>query len=372
MKSYSIQFLSRAGLFCSMIFVPLIIKEVFQGTDIDIGIIVALYAIAVFVSSIIFGRLSDIKGRRKFLRIGLLASTIAFFAQIFAFNTISFAILRFIAGFCAGIFPPSLIAYVYESKKLMGKFASFGSLGWAFGSFFAGFIGLIWQTKIVFVFSSLFFFISFLISFRLPKVKRKIVHVPLFPKKLIKKNLSVYLGIFIRHSGASMIWVIFPIYITNLGADKFWIGVIYSLNMITQFLVMFFVTDKLKSKVLILIGFLLSSFTFFSFTLARDYVELMFTQIPLGFSWAFLYVGCLKFVTEKNIERATASGFLGSVLSLSTIFGAFFGGVLASFFGHNGVIYIASIMALIALSVFYFLEKLNFKKLNNDRIFIIY
>ena len=362
MKSYIIQFLSRAGLFCSIIFVPIIIQEDFNGSDLDVGIIIAIYSFAVFISMITFGRLSDIKGRRKFLRIGLFASSITFFIQIFAYDTVSFAVLRFIAGLCAGIFPASLIAYVYESKKLMGKFASFGSLGWSFGSIIAGYIAVIWYTQSVFIFSSLFFFISFLISLRLPKIERVTIKVPLFPKKLIKKNMSVYSGIFIRHSGATMIWVFFPNYILDLGASKLWIGIIYAINMGTQFFVMFFITDKVKSKTLMQIGFILSSITFFSFTLARDYIEILPTQIPLAFSWAFLYVGSLKFVTEKNIERATASGFLESILRLSTIFGAMVGGILASFYGRNGVIYIASIMAIIAYISFNYFEKTNHDK----------
>jgi len=74
-------------------------------------------------------------------------------------------------------------------------------------------------------------------------------------------------------------------------------------------------------------------------------------QVLLGFSWATLYVGCLKVLTETNPETGTAGGLFNSVLSLSSILGPILGGVLA---GGALVLpmYAASGMSAAALSVY--------------------
>ncbi len=75
------------------------------------------------------------------------------------------------------------------------------------------------------------------------------------------------------------------------------------------------------------------------------------TQIVLGFSWATMYVGSLKFITEKNTETATAGGWFNSVTSLSSIVGPILGGFIATI-GYDLTFVVAAAMALVALGVF--------------------
>lgn len=56
----------------------------------------------------------------------------------------------------------------------------------------------------------------------------------------------------------------------------------------------------------------------------------MAIQILLGFSWATLYVGSLKFIIETNEETGTAAGLFNSVMSFASIVGPVLGGILAA------------------------------------------
>ncbi|MDI6917018.1 MAG: MFS transporter [Thermoplasmatales archaeon] len=353
MKPNIIQFLTYSATSSSMIFIPLFAEE-FGASDFEIGIIGGVYGFTMFFSSYVFGRMSDVYGRKMFLLIGLFACAVSFPLQALAFSPLALCMARGFVGFSLGIYPAALVTYVYESKRRLGRFTGFGSLGWAVGNFAAGIIAVYWE---IFMLGSVFFTAAFLIALKMdvPKTRLK---VSFFPANVIKKNFSVYLSFFLRHTGAQAVWIIFPLYILSLGASKFWVGALYFINTFTQFLVMQKI-DRFKSHDLVVTGLVLSAFTFLSFTLAPNFYWLIPTQILLGFSWSCIYVGSLKFVMEKNIEKATSSGLLNSTTSLSAIIGPITGGALSLCYGYKSTMYFASVLTVAGLMVFYFLSILG-------------
>jgi len=137
MKPNLIRFFAFASMMSSWTYLSIFARGL-GISDTEIGFMIAFYSLASFLSSFVFGRASDKYGRKLLLLIGLILSTIAFFLQIFAQDFLTLLIIRVSTGFCLGIYPASLIAYVHENKKDLSKFSSFGSLGWAFGSFISG------------------------------------------------------------------------------------------------------------------------------------------------------------------------------------------------------------------------------------------
>ncbi len=185
MKQNAIQFLSNVAISASYLFIPLLAKES-GASDIQLGMIGVIYGLTAFISSYIFGRASDVYGRKFFLHLGLGVSTATFLLQVFTDPTFVLpfwsypwllALARGLAGFSIGIFPPSLIAYVYETEDPLGRFSSFGALGWAIGTFSAGLIAIYWG---VFILSSACLLLAFLISLTMPTVNSPRVKVPFF------------------------------------------------------------------------------------------------------------------------------------------------------------------------------------------------
>lgn len=339
-------------------FIVIVAKDELLIGDTEIAIVAALFSGTQFISSYYFGRASDYYGRRIFLYIGLVACSIAFFLQIIIWDFWSYLGIRVLTGLCMGIFPAALIAYVHESKRKLGNFSSFGALGWLFGMLISGVIAYYLFLRSVFIFSSILFIIAFIIALKLPPIEHKQIRVPLFPKNVIKNNLAVYVGILIRHSGAHMMWVFWPLYLISLGANFLWVGVIQAINAVTQFVIMFFISDKIDSKKSIFLGLLISGLTFLSFTLAKDYLQLLPTQIFLGMSWAFMYVGAIRYVTEHSEERGTATGILNSVISVSSVVGSMLAILIIYLVGeYRWVILAAAAMAFIGLIIFSILVK---------------
>jgi DHA1 family quinolone resistance protein-like MFS transporter len=356
MKPDLIRFLTFAAMMSSWAYISIYARDLGMS-DTEIGLIVASYSLALFLSSFVFGRASDKYGRKMFLLVGLVMSAIAFFLQSFAQNFFVLLAIRVLVGFCLGIFPSSLIAYVHEKKRDLSKFSSFGSLGWAIGSLIAGSIAVNLSVEKVFVFGSLLFFLAFLTASRMRFGEQHSVDVPKFPIEIIKKNLPLYLSILIRQSGAQMIWTFWPLFLGSLGADLFWVGVILMTNSAVQFVFMYTLSGKIKYVTSVTAGLFLSSVTFFSFTLAASHWQIFPTQILLGVSWALTYVGGLRYLVDRNVEKATVSGLFDSVLSLSSIIGPFMATFVIAFGGYETTMYLASIFAFVGFLSFGFSQK---------------
>jgi MFS family permease len=356
MKGEWINLLSNAAIFSSLLLIPLFAEELGASPS-EIGIIVAAYASATFLSSYIFGRLADVHGRRLFLRLGLVLSAVACVIQIFANTTATLLLVRVMLGFCTGIYPAALLVYAYENRRRMNRFLAYGSGGWGIGTVGAGIIASYLSIREPFLFSALLFALAIPLAYKMPFVKDVKMSVPLFPIAVFKRNLPIYLSVLVRHSGACSVWVTFPLFIRGLdgvGDDLFlWVGVLYGINSFTQFLVMR--SLKRRSTVLFPLGLLLTVFTFIMFTLCQNIWQFLPTQVLLACAWSLIYVGSIKFMMARNKERATATGAFNSTTQISSITGALMGGVIVQLSGNNYLapMYLAAAMAAVSLVIYY-------------------
>ena len=305
--------------------------------------IAALYNGMVFFSSTIFGRLGDTLSRRKVVMVGFLISGVVFFLHIFVPDLKTLFIVRGMAGIGVGMIPGSLAALAWSGSVAL--FTAFGSLGFALASIIAGFLK---HHTLIFACAALFCFAGLVLATRIKEAPAKL-KVPFFPYYIIRKNIGIYLPYLIRHSAATAIWAIFPIYLVGLGANRLAIGIIYGLNPVMQFVFMLLL-DRYKNERLIDIGLIATSATFVGYYIAPGWQVILIFQIVLGFSWANLYLGSMKYLLEKNVEQATVTGLLNSVIGLSGIIGPLIGGFVV-LFGIKALFLFSSLLALSALYV---------------------
>ncbi|NOZ77117.1 MAG: MFS transporter, partial [Euryarchaeota archaeon] len=360
MKASTILFLSNTAIMMSAIFIPVFAQGIGADTA-EIGVIGFVYGASIFLSSYLFGRASDIRGRRGFLRAGLLLTALAFLFQSLAGSPLELALIRAFAGFCIGIYTAPLIAYAFEAGGRLGTFSSYGSLGWALGSILGGVIAQLgegyWAGDPlapylgVFILSGLLYLVSFSISTSLPEVEMRPVTTPLFPRELLGRNLHIYVPLLLRVTGAFSIWIIFPLFLMELGASKMWIGIIYFANAGTQFFVMRRL-DFANATRLYAGGLLFSAVVFFAYTLPGTFLYIIPLQFLLALTWSWMYVGGLRYLTENNEEKAASIGLMNSMMSISMGVGPLLGGFIAGGFGFHGVMYFASGLSLLGLLIF--------------------
>jgi MFS family permease len=341
-----IQFFANLAPTLILIYIPLIAQS-YGAQPSKIGLVVSTYHAMVFTAGIIFGRLSDIQGRRRFINWGLGLSCAAFISHLLIKDLSSLFLVRAFTGFAVGMFPAALLVYAYENNHTLGRFTSIGSLGWGVGSIIAGIVAVYYK---LYILASVTFLMTFVIAVFTLKKSETVIKQSLFNLDVLKRNWRIYLAFMMRHAGAFGIWAIYPIFLAQLGANKFWIGIIYSINAFGQFLFLPML-DKYKSTKLITYGLILSAATFIIFAVCKNHWQILPFQVLLALSWSCLYLGTLKYLVERNPERTTAVGTFNSLMSLSGIIGPLIGGVIGNF-GYRPVMLSAAGLTLMSFLVF--------------------
>ncbi len=331
----------------SYVFLP-IFAESLGASYLEVGIIVASYGAASLLSSFIFGKVADIHRLRSIVLAGMLFAAIAFYLQTLAYDALSLALIRALAGFSVGIYPAALTTYVHYQGRSIGKFISFGSLGWMTGFLLAGIVG---DVKYLFILSSLSFLIGFIAALGLKDIEKPSLNVSYFSLETFRKNIATYASIFIRHTGAVSVWTIMPLYLVSLGASSFWIGMIYAINPFIQFIIMQRL-DGFKNEWLVKWGFILSALAFLFYYLAPNFLYIVPGMVLVAFGWSFMLVGATRLLIERNLEKATATGMLYSTISAGSILGAGFGGLLLHFYGFREAMLFAILCMLVGAFIF--------------------
>ncbi len=345
MSPYLVQVFANAGLLAAVVYLPLLASSLGASYS-EIGLLVAAYQGAMFAANLIFGRWADYGDRKKFVVIGIALAGLILPFHCWICTLPLLFLTRFLMGIAAGIFPAALVAYFYSQNNHLGRFTGFGSLGWALGSLLVGIIG---NSKIFWVAGLLMLFTS---AFAQLTLKPQIVSLrqPFFDLTIFWRNWRIYTSFLLRHLGAFSIWTIFPLYLAHLGANNFWIGLVYALNPLGQFIFMNLLERTDDSK-LIRAGLLLSVLVFVAFGIVQRFEQVIPIQIALALSWSCLYLGTLKQLLRKNEEKSTVTGILQSVLSLAAVLGA----LLESFtgkFGYQTIMFTAAGIAVIGALIY--------------------
>jgi MFS family permease len=335
-----ISFLCGLSVQTSGIFLPIFAGDI-GASKLQIGVIGGLYGAAYLISSLFFGRQSDLRGRLLFIRLGLGLATLAYIAQELASAPFTLILIRTLLGFCVAISDAVLMAYNFEVAGRTGRFASLSALGWLSG----GIIAIFYQNYHgLFLLSSIACAAAFLVSWSLAREENLRPQRPALIQ-MIRRNAKVYLPFLLRNVGGNMVWFIFPLFLTGLGATMSWVAILQCMNNAAQFIIMIW-ADRIKAYPLFIAGLLLSAVAFIVYALAKNYVQIIPAQIILAASWSALYIGSLLLLFKNNQARATSASVLFSAGSLSQAVGPFMGGFVVQLWGYQPLMYIASIFCL--------------------------
>lgn len=333
----SVNFLFNLSAYASAIFMPLY-AESLGASNLQVGFVIAAYGMAYFASALLFGRQSDIHGRVVFIRCGLGLAAVAYAFQIIAPNPEVLLAIRAVVGFCLGLSTGPMMAYAFEAGGRIGSFASFGPLGWLFGSIAAAALR---DYEGLFIVSAAATALAFFLSLTLREERQasRPAAAALLPTAKIWANRKIYLPYLLRHLGAAAIWAIFPLFLAAIGASLLWIAILNGISMAMQFMVMRFV-QRFNPARLFVIGLLVSALTFSTYALAGHYLQIIPAQILLALAYSCLFVGAVTYLLIRNVEdRGTAVGLLYSTEQLASGLGPFLGGALAQIWGFRSVMY---------------------------------
>jgi len=337
----AINTLSNCAIETSNVFIALYARDL-GSSNLQVGLIAAASGIAYLASSLVFGRLSDVYGRMKFIRFGLGLTAVSYLSQIFANSPLTLLAARALIYFCLGINASVLVAYTYENQRQVGRFISYGSLGWLIGAMTAA---IVKNYEALFIISAATAFFAFLVSFLLKESAESPVQVALFPLALIKSDYKLYLALFLRQLGGNAIWAIWPLYQASIGATKMWIALVEVTNMVGQIIFMRLI-ERFNPARMFKTGLLLSAVVFTAYGFANRYWQLIPTQMVLSFAYSAMFAGALAYLLRKHQEYGTISGLMNSVNALSGGLGPFLGGAVSQAWDYATLMYVSASITL--------------------------
>jgi predicted MFS family arabinose efflux permease len=236
--------------------------------------------------------------------------------------------------------------YTYEHQKQIGNFISYGALGWLVGAMLAALVKVYTS---LFIASAAISFVSFLISFMLKEDKNTAarIQVAAFPIHLLKSDFRIFLGFFLRQLGGMGIWTVWPLYLSSIGASKFWISVMDATNMLGQFIASRYI-ERFNPTRMFQFGLIVSVIVFALYGVANHYLEIIPVQMLLSVGYSAMFIGALNYLLKRHRERGTIAGLLNSTMSFAGSIGPFLGGAISQVWGYGAVMFFGSGVSLLA------------------------
>ncbi|MGI0003803.1 MAG: MFS transporter [Candidatus Nitrosotenuis sp.] len=346
-------FFQHSGVSIVYVFMPILAQNL-TTSIFEVGLTIASFFLAQILSGLYFGRISDASGKRLiFIKIGFIGCALTFGLHYLADNSFYLLLARLGAGITSGMMVPALLAYTYESGKDKSKVASmisFHALGWLAGIVAAGIAN---NEKTIFLISAGLFLAGLAFSARLPNytVTRAVESGTI--KKVIAKNKYMFLSLLLRHTGATAVWTILPLVLTEaLGAKLYEVSMVYVANTASAFILMNLMGSKITTKNItkFKIGIGLTVFVFVGMALMTSWWMAIPCMALVGVTWAFLYIGGSIHLMENN-PKSTSTGVFNSTISIANVIGPVIAGTIALYYGHVSVMYFAVGICVVAFFV---------------------
>ncbi len=168
----------------------------------------------------------------------------------------------------------------------------------------------------------------------------------------------VYLGSFLRLP-------IIPLYASELGADKFEIGVITFGFMLTAFILAFpmgFSSDKFGRKKLILIGLFLNTLSSLFLSLSENVAGILFANIVGGAGIATFAPSLSSYVGDISKKLGRAYGYFTACMQSGMATGPFIGGVLADTLGYVYSFLVSALIIFMCIPISFLISEVYIKR----------
>lgn len=343
MKRRLVQFISSGAWFVSWVWASVWLNELGYSDGV-IVLLAILHALTIAATSIIVGRWVDLHQPKWFAIGTILVASVAVYAHSLVTALPAIIVVRLIAGVGHGGLFPALVAWVRRDSQPITGLAAFGQLGWACGALSGGILLDMTSMPTLFQVAAFIPVIGALILLLQPQPASKPIGVKARnPWVIYRLKRHLYLGIFLRQTGAHSLWAFWGIMLLGLAdGDSFVapnsiVGLAQAVNGGTQFIIGITLANIWAPKKSVKWGYIGSALTFLLFLTVRPIGEvlgispllvMLVWQAPLGLSFALLYVGTLRSVAEGVSESGTATGLVGTALSASAIAGPMIAGVI--------------------------------------------
>lgn len=337
---------------------PLYIRDM-GATGIWLGIIIAAYSVSNSLVVPIAGKISDQKGRKGLLAIGLLVYSVLSLGYVWAGTVTHLALIRFLQGIAGAMTGPIATAYVGdlspegEEGKWMGYANAAFFSGFGFGPFLGGVIAEHFGIPATFYTMGAFNLLALLVTVAyLPEVKRRkgtedSPH-PSFKEisrsGTVKGIFSLWLG---QAIGRGAIFTFLPVFAAMMGLSISLIGILITVNILSVTLLTplgGIIADRFNRKPLAFVGLILFAVSLAAIPLTHSFWPLLAVLLIQGVTMAISQPAASALGVEEG--RRYGMGSTMSVLflgfSIGMAVGPIIAGAIAQLLDVNAVFYIAA------------------------------
>jgi MFS family permease len=302
------------------------------ATGVYVGMIFGSFSISRTFLLPLFGRLSDLKGRKPFIVAGLTTYTLISIAFVFSENIETLILLRFIQGAGSAMIMPVVQAYVGEITPeglegyAMGLFNLSMFLSLSLGPLMGGGIKDIWSLDAAFICMGVLSGIGLLLCiFFLPARSREKVKISknkMVPwSDILKDRGMVSISIF-RYAYTAcigVIWCFLPLFAdTEFGLSGSLTGVLVMLGVFVSGLLqlpMGYLADRVNKRMMIVLGGTLSTIGMLLPFFASSFHDLVIAVSVFGLGGGISMPAIMAYAVIKGDEKKA----MGSVMSVMTV-----------------------------------------------------
>jgi PPP family 3-phenylpropionic acid transporter len=348
---------------------------------IQIGIILSITPCMMFLVQPFYGMVADRLGYKKCLLISSILASIGYAAYL---HEGSFGYLLLVTVFMSLFYNTiqplldslSLTLGQRDPRFSYGSLRIAGAAGWAFTGIVVGYYIDAINTTVIFLFSAISLLLTFIFAFSLRGDRDR----PVRPEALAFKNIrSVFankifilllLAVFLVSVGATTIWNFYSIYMKENGASASLVGFGISFQGLCELPFFYFsakIIQRLGIKTTLLVTFFATALRLFLYSVVGDPRAAIFIEVLHGVSWSLFWVVCVESTNTLVQEdwRATGQSLLyAAYFGIGAIVGNFWTGYLYDAKLRIAEIFLlnSGIVALVGLSMWYFLKDKNFNR----------
>jgi len=339
------------------------------ATGAQLGIIFAGYGISNSVLTPIMGRLSDRRGRKLFLCIGLAGYAIISLGYVWAANVSQLTLVRVIQGVAGAMIIPIALAYIGdlspegEEGKWMGyaNAAFFGGFG--IGPLLGGALAERFGMNTSFYSMGCLCLLAFLVAvlFLPESRKRKIGEKSRLSFKEMSTSPMVR-GLFsfrlVQALGRGGLMTFLPIFAaTYIGLGPALIGILLTVNFLPMIALLALggrLADKFNRKTLVILGNLLYLITLVLIPLAHTFWQQLWLCFPRAIGGAISMPAATALTVEEGRKFGMGStiSILMMAMSIGMVLGPTSSGVIADSVDINAVFYFGGAVGLIGTGLF--------------------
>ncbi len=367
---YLTTFITIIGFGMIFPLLPFYVRQ-FNTSEWMVGLLAASYAIAQFLLSPIWGRLSDRFGRKPIIVISLLGLSLSFFLFGLSNNLFELFAIRILQGIFSAAAIAAASAYVSDVTTPDERIRGMGNLG---ASFSAGFI---FGPGIGGALSAVHISFPFFLAAALALINFILV-IKFLPESLGQKSekLSIKQGFFnIGHMFSalkgemgsffilSFLWsfaltnneVAVPLFgMERLNLSVSTIGYFFSvqgvLAVLMQSVLLYKITHFLGEHKAVVLGLTIMAVGLFLVPFAKNPAFLLFFMVLMTLGSSMTRPTLASLVSKETKEgQGTTMGIFSSFESLGRVFGPLLGGWLFSTFGFHSPFTISTVLILLTL-----------------------